>query len=236
MNVVEKTWEEHNKCVPSLHNTWTTLNKFSNTLQGWSRDSFSSTTKEIRKLEKRFASLQSCLHESISLQEERELEKRLCELFEREEIMAHQCSRVDWLREGDRNTSFFHTRASARRGTNRIRYLQNADGSKCEDPKQIQGMVRDFYVNLFSSEQCMPMNAILEAIPTKVSAEMNEALNWGYTNNEIKHALFKWAPPRLLDRMGFIPLLSKALGFIGRGHLFRSQRIPFGRRHTRWLL
>lgn len=61
--------------------------------------------------------------------EEKEVENRLYEMFEREEIMAKQRSRIDWLREGDRNTSFFHARASARRRTNKIKVLRRVDGS-----------------------------------------------------------------------------------------------------------
>jgi hypothetical protein len=89
-----------------------------------------------------------------SVKEERDIERKLCELFECEEIMAKQRSRVEWLREGDRNTSFFHTRASARKWANKISMLVRDDGSKCETQGEIKGMVHHFYENLFSSEPC----------------------------------------------------------------------------------
>jgi hypothetical protein len=58
--------------------------------------------------------------DEASLGEIRRVEKQLCELFEIEETMARQSSCIEWLKEGDRNTSFFHARASARRRTNLI--------------------------------------------------------------------------------------------------------------------
>jgi hypothetical protein len=91
----------------------------------------------------------------------RKLERRLCELFEREKIMARQRSRVEWLQESDRNTSFFHARASAHRRTNRIRALVREDGSRCEDLHVIKGMAEDFYGYLFTSEPFDPTAIIL---------------------------------------------------------------------------
>jgi hypothetical protein len=65
--------------------------------------------------------------------------------------MARQRSRVEWLREGDRNTSFFHARASARCKANKIEVLLRPDGSKCEEQGEIKGMVQNFYEGLFSA-------------------------------------------------------------------------------------
>ena len=108
----------------------------------------------------------------------------------------HQHSRVDWLREGDHNTSFFHARASARRRTNLINFLKRADGTRCEDREGIKSMVYEFYANLFTSEPCTSLDAVLEAIPPKVNEEINEALCREYTNDKIRTALFQMGPTK----------------------------------------
>jgi hypothetical protein len=118
------------------------------------------------------------------------VEKELCELFEHKEFMARQRSRVDWLREGDRNTAFFHAKATERKRANRITHLVKEDGSTCCDTTEIKGMVQNFYDHLFTSETCLASDAVLDAIPQKVSDELNESLFKEYTNEEIRTALF----------------------------------------------
>jgi hypothetical protein len=46
-------------------------------------------------------------------------------LLEQQKIHWMQRSRANWLRQGDRNTSFFHNFASARRKKNFISKLKN---------------------------------------------------------------------------------------------------------------
>jgi hypothetical protein len=152
--------------------------------------SFGSVRAEIKKLERQLKNIRlSPWHPDVSTAA-RKLERRLCELFEREEIMARQRSRVEWLREGDRNTSFFHARASACRRANRIRALVREDGSRCEDLHVIKGMAEDFYGNLFTAEPFDPTD-VIDAIQSKVTPNMNSDLTKPYTDVEIKAALFQ---------------------------------------------
>jgi hypothetical protein len=106
--VLEAAWMANSGSSHSLSSTWSTLNRMAPMLKDWSRATFGSVQKQIRKLEQQVHFLRGQPISDVTLKEEREIERKLCDLFECEEIMARQRSRVDWLREGDRNTAFFH--------------------------------------------------------------------------------------------------------------------------------
>lgn len=126
-NTLEQAWVDGRNGEVSLKSTWDNLQKVAASLKTWSRECFGSVRKQISKLERRLLYVRSAPVSAVTVAEERDLEKRLCELFEREEIMEHQRSRIDWLKQGDRNTGFFQARAKARRRTNRIHSLQQND-------------------------------------------------------------------------------------------------------------
>lgn len=135
---MEQAWADGRNGEITLQSTWDNLHKVTTSLKTWSRDCFGSVHKQNFKLERRLWSIRAAPISAASVTEERALEKHLCELFEHEEIMEHRRSRIDWLKEGDRNTDFSQARAKARRRINRIHSLQQDDGSICESQDAIK--------------------------------------------------------------------------------------------------
>jgi hypothetical protein len=69
-----------------------------------------------------------------------------------------QRSRVQWLREGDRNTAYFHAQAAQRKSVNKIANLECADGSKCVTWDDNCEKIQNFYQNLYTSQGFRPMD------------------------------------------------------------------------------
>jgi hypothetical protein len=62
-------------------------------------------------------------------------------------------------------------------------------------------MVQSLYEDLFTSEISTSVDTFLDAIPSKVTDEMNENLCKPYTNEEIGVALFQMSPTKALALM-----------------------------------
>jgi hypothetical protein len=98
---------------------------------------------------------------------------------------------------------FFHQRASMRRRKNLIKALTGSDGQTVEDPEALKSMMNDFYKNLFTSEGVQDMHNVLDHVPRKVSAQMNDTLTTDFTEEEVKKALFQMFPTKAPGPDGF---------------------------------
>ena len=79
-------------------------------LHSWSREKFGSVRKKLEELRTRLADLHG-RPDDDSRAEARRTAEAMDEMLYREEMMWLQRSRISWLREGDRNTRFFHQKA-----------------------------------------------------------------------------------------------------------------------------
>lgn len=77
---------------------------------------------------------------------------KINDLLYQEEIWIKQRSRVQWLKEGDRNTSFFQNRATQRKTQNRIVSIAKQDGVVTFDQNEVKSIIQNFYVSLYSSQ------------------------------------------------------------------------------------
>ena len=80
--------------------------------------------------------------------------KNLDTLLFKEEIYWAQRSRIPWLKHGDKNTRFFHLKASQRKQRNHIQSIKNAEDVWVEDESDIAGVALEYFETLFKAGTC----------------------------------------------------------------------------------
>ena len=98
--------------------------------------------------------MESLVHRSPTIEnlsQLRKQKKKVNDLLQKQEIMWRQRFRVDWLREGDQNTKFFHGQATMRKRKNKISKLKNSNGDWVYDHEEIERMANDYYSELFTT-------------------------------------------------------------------------------------
>jgi hypothetical protein len=125
------------------------------------------------------------------------------ELLYKEEMLWVQRSRISWLKEGDRNTKFFHQKAVWRARRNKIKKLKDDDGVWNEAPSDMERMATSYFKELFTRDPSLNSDALVDLIQEKVTPEMNLDLCKDFTDDEIGDALFQIGPLKAPGVDGF---------------------------------
>lgn len=168
----------------------------SRSLVEWNRFSFGKVRKEIKELEERVQVLGRHKDRGRNRSMLKESKERLHELKEREEIMWRQHSRAIWLKEGDRNTKFFHHTATERRDSNAILGLFNSAGVWMTKDEEMKAVAVSYYRDILSSTAPGRIEEVLNCVEPCVSEDMNEILSQPFCKDEVVLALKQMTPQK----------------------------------------
>ena len=103
--------------------------------------------------------------------------------------MWQQRSRALFLKCGDRNTAYFHNKASQRYQRNRILGLRNYQNVWCTNETQIENIAVEYFQSLFSSSSPSEFPDILGKIQPSVTDSMNTMLLRDFNREEVDIAI-----------------------------------------------
>jgi AraC-like DNA-binding protein len=210
----ELMWERYESLVAEVRKLWcssgdrgnlgniiNTLSSMQGALHRWSKNHFGEVTEEINKLSKELDAAKS--RNPTNRVEIRRIADRMDELLYCEEMIWLQHSRISWLREGDRNTRYFHMQEKWHAGKNKIKKLKCGDGSWCDALDEMKSMSRDYFADLFTADLGVCPNQILNHVVPKINDEMNEGLCKELPEKEIADAMFQMRPLKAPGLDGF---------------------------------
>ncbi|CAM8920955.1 unnamed protein product [Rhodiola kirilowii] len=200
--VVRKAWTSQSNDITLSEKLEQCMNK----LNQWSSSTFGRVKDRVRELKENIQSIKEGPRTEEMVKKEAVLSEELDEWLLREELWWRQRSRAEWLRHGDRNTAYFHAKASQRRKRNHISQLRNSTGEFCETESEIASIITTYFTDIFRS-QVMQLDSRwdrhFEGIPRLVTDEMNSMLTAPFTEGEIKRALFQIHPTKAPGLDGF---------------------------------
>ena len=190
-SVVKEAWQRG-----GTNDVITKLGEVAGGLVQWSSKSLNNLAKQIEQTEKELKEAHQQPISQASCLQCNNLETKLDELLNKHEAYWFMRSRVTEVRDGDRNTSYFHHKASQRRARNRMKGLFDDNGVWQEEDEKLETIVENYYHQLFESSEPTPtaMHAVLQHMRRIVAPEMNTHLLKPYTKAEIFEALSQMHP------------------------------------------
>lgn len=217
----EDKWLLDRQCVPDFACEWTSLayvgelpNKMKRCqwfLSKWAKGKFDALGKKITKMRKERQKMMGSANGKINAKAIMDISRKIELAVEMEANHWKQRARVNWLANGDRNTSAFHIQASKRRKKDTIKKLRDELGVwRCEEDEEKAGLIQTYFRELFDSSRPTreDINRVVGAVDTSLSQDDVAFLERPYEAREVRKALFDMhptkAPARMVSMLGSI--------------------------------
>eukprot|EP00253_Pinus_taeda_P024774 PITA_24774 len=179
-----------------MHTFQLNLKELKGRIKKWNKEEFGNIMEDKQKLEREMESLQQKMimegRTEESIRKEGVILGKLEERRKQEEVLWWKKSRIKWLREGERNTKFFHQAMIKHRQRNRILSIKGKNGNRVVEKAEIEQVLIGHHKGILSEPQADQMRAIQEiclAIPHLVTEDQNKALMRAVTLEEIEETV-----------------------------------------------
>ncbi|KAL9683373.1 hypothetical protein QQ045_015194 [Rhodiola kirilowii] len=175
-------------------------------LAKWNKEKFGRVEKRIKDLKAELDSVRLLERDIVLMAKEADIVEEIDEWRLREEILWRQRSRIDWLKEGDRNTSYFHTKATQRKKSNKITKLRNSEGAWITEEAQLGALIKDYFMDIFGTSKNLAQDEqdlAYNYVQRKVTSEMAGKLCEPVSELEVQAAVFQMAPTKAPGPDGF---------------------------------
>ncbi|KAA3490037.1 reverse transcriptase [Gossypium australe] len=186
--LVRRWWEDTSESIPNK------LEIMGHRLLEWSKLNTREERRNRLQLKQRLEDLHSqdisddVLAEIVEVQLDLNLEA------DKEEIYWEQRARVNWLKNGDRNTSFFHKMAGQRHFRDRISELIDKNGVRYSSPEDMVKVASYYVVDLFTASEMGLDEHLFSLVDKKVTEGMNDSLLKHFTEEDVWNVV-KSMPP-----------------------------------------
>ena len=121
-------------------------------LKSWNRHQFGNIFEHQKVLEQQMRTLQQCIINEGRTEEYAHQEQALADKIEerrlQDEILWRQKSRIRWLKEGEKNTKFFHRSTIQRHMHNNIAFINNRQGERLEQHEEMEKEFKDYFQDI----------------------------------------------------------------------------------------
>lgn len=159
--------------------------------------------KEMQRLRSR--------RDEVGIRRYGEIRWEFLKLLDKQEVYWSQRAKQYWLRDGDKNTRFFHKYASTRKEHNRIKKLRDEDGEWKDTDAEIQEVIIKYFENMFRTvaiEEQMSDRMEFKRITEEQSQELMSPV----TDEEVRDAVFAMRPEKSPGIDGLTQLSFKHTG------------------------
>jgi hypothetical protein len=181
----ENIWTQDPDCLQIIKSAWEEgedeihirLNSVMNTVHNWGKDTHGNIPTEIKAIETKIQKLRTAIPNEDIMNQIHQLETKLESLLQKEEQWWAQREKVKWLQHGDKNSSYFHFKATQRQRKNKINYITDNQGNKQTQNRKIQEVFQNYFSNLFTSSNPTDIQKSMQVVANRVHPQMQSYLS-----------------------------------------------------------
>lgn len=212
--IVYDTWTERNPAVDPWEKIRGKIKRCQKATMMWVKKTVQVNEALLQTKTRELAVLQQRETEGEKLAEA-ELQAEIYDLMEIEDLKWKQGAKEDWLRNGDRNTKYFHACASQKKRSSTIEQIRDEEGSLHTETAAIEEAFVGYFQGLFTSARPQNVEKCISALSNKITREMNDKLVATFTKEEVKQALDQMgplkAPAPTISQLAFINTIGPRL-------------------------